>query len=99
MSTPEESFKDTISSTTIKGMMEGGYKTVFIKDAAGRIEIAYEAPINADIGDPCLRTKLKYVDGAGGTDRGVIAEEEDIVAWPGYEILSGGAGNDIDNLA
>ena len=75
MSTTEEPFKEATTSITIKALMTNGYKTVYIRDASNRIEVAYEAPINAEIGDPCLRTKLKYADGAGGTSRSVVAEE------------------------
>lgn len=94
MSTAEEKFRDTVTATTLRGMMEGGYKTVYILDGI-RYSVIYEAPINADIGDPSLRTILKYEDGAGGTSPLVIAQEEQVVAWPGYEIVSVGAGDDI----
>ena len=94
MSTAEEKFKDTISAMTLRGMMEGGYKTAYVLDGI-RYSVVYEAPINADIGDPCLRTTMKYADGAGGTGTLVIAQEEEVVAWPGYEIVSVGAGDDI----
>jgi hypothetical protein len=94
----EEGFKDTFSRETLKSLMKSGMKSVYVRDAAGRIETTYEAPLSANLSDPCLRTKLKYSDGAAGTSRQVIAQEEEIIAWPTYEIIQVGAGNDIDNV-
>lgn len=87
-----------VTSDVLKSLMRGGMKSAMIRDASDRPEVLYEAPINSDIGEPCLRTKYKYQDGAGGTSRKVIAWEEEIVPWPGYEIISAGAGDDIDLL-
>lgn len=94
----EKGYRDTRTRESIKAMMQSGMKSAYVRDAALRIEIAYECPIHTKIGDPCLRTKLKYFDGAGGTSRKVIAQEEEIVAWPGYNAIQVGAGNDIDNV-
>lgn len=94
----ETLFKDTLTHYTIRGLMDSGVKTIYIRDASSRTEELYEAPLNIEIGDPCLRTRYKYVDGAAGVSRQVIAWDEQIVAWPGYEILSPGAGNDITAL-
>ena len=94
----EVGFRDTKTREAIKGMMQSGMKSVYVRDAALRIEIAYETPIHSKIGDPCLRTKIKYVDGSAGISRKVIAQEEEIIAWPGYNAIQVGAGNDIDNV-
>jgi len=80
----------------IKTLMGEGVKTAILRDVAGRPDTIYEANINASIGDPCLKTSFKYVDGAVGTSRKVIAYEESIVAWAGYEAIQAGAGNDFD---
>ena len=82
----------------IKSLLNIGIKTAGIRDAAGRMEILYEAPIYSEIGDPCLRTRYKYLDGAAGTSRKVLAYEEEVIAWPGYEAVQAGAGNDFDLL-
>lgn len=92
----EERFLDTPTRYTLKNLMESGMKSAFVRDASGRIEVAYEAPIRANIGEPCIRTKMKYLDGAGGTSRSVIASEEDVVAWPGFDIIQPLTGDDID---
>jgi len=91
----EVQFKDTSTQQTLRALMITGMKSIYLRDVSGRIEVVYEAPIDATINDPCLRTTLKYLDGAGGTSRSVVAQEEVIVAWPGYEILQAGAGDDI----
>jgi len=82
----------------LKSLLNEGMKSAMIRDAAGRPSILYEAHIEAEIGDPCLRTIYKYVDGAAGTSRKTVAWEETIVAWNGYEVIQVGAGNDINNL-
>lgn len=94
----EEGFRDTKTREALKAMMKGGMKSAYVRDAALRVSTSYEAPLHAEIGDPCLRTILKYQDGAGGTSRKVIAQEEEIVSWPGYEAIQVGAGNDINNV-
>lgn len=80
----EDRFLDTPTKRTLRNLMQAGMKTAYVRDVAGRIEIAYEAPLRANVGEPCIRTKMKYADGAGGTSRSVIASEESIVGWPGY---------------
>jgi hypothetical protein len=95
----EQAFKDTFSRDKIKNLMKSGVKSAFVLDAASRIESVYEAPIQSAIGDPCLVTSFKYLDGAGGTSRVVVATQEKVVAWPGFEIVQVGAGNDFDLLA
>jgi len=82
----------------IKAIGKGGMKYITVRDAAGRVETLYEAELNAEIGDQCLITRYKYEDGAAGASRKVIAFEEEVATWPGYEILQVGAGNDINNL-
>jgi len=94
----EEGFKDATTTDAIKSLLGSGLKSILIRDAASRIETAYEAPIHAEIGNPCLRTRFKYTDGAAGTSRKSIAYEEEVVAWPGYEAVQAGAGNDFDLL-
>ena len=89
---------DVTTIDLLKSMMGAGMKSALIRDASGRPETLYEASINAEIGEDCIKTTYKYVDGAGGTSRKTIAWEETIVAWPGYEIIQAGAGNDIDNV-
>ena len=69
MGVAERDFNDKYTRDMIKGMMSSGYKSVFVRDAAGRIETVYEAPLNVRIGEVCLRTILKYEDGAGGPAR------------------------------
>lgn len=54
--------------------------------------------LTGQLGDGCLRTRMKFLDGSGGTSRRVVAWEEDIVGWPGYEIVQAGAGNDFNSL-
>jgi len=92
--TPE--YRDTTAANRIKTLMQVGMKSSQIRDVAGRISTTYEAPINAIIGEPCLRTEFKYLDGAGGTSRSVIAYQETVVSWPGFEPVFTGAGNDFD---
>lgn len=92
----EDRFLDTPSKRTLRNLMQAGMKTAYVRDAALRIEVAYEAPIRANIGEPCIRTKMKYLDGAGGTSRSVIASEEEVVAWPGYDVIQPLTGDDID---
>ena len=92
----ENRYLDTPSRTTLRNLMESGMKVAYVRDVSGRIEIAYEAPIRAEIDEPCIRTKMKYLDGAGGTSRSVIASEEDIVGWPGFEVIQAGSADDID---
>jgi len=82
----------------IRNLMISGMKTVGIRDASGRMEVLYEAHIKSEIGDPCLRTRYKYLDGAAGSSRKVLAYEEEVIAWPGYEAIQAGAGNDFDLL-
>jgi len=94
----ERDFRDGTTRDKIMSMKEGGMKSILIRDANGRIQTAYEAHITAQIGDTCLRTELKYIDGAGGTSRQVVAYEELVTAWPGYEILNAGYANDINNV-
>lgn len=94
----ETSFKDTVTADSIKGLMLTGIKTINIRDLAGRTYELYEAPLVVGIGDPCVRTLYKFVDGAAGSSRQVSAWEEEVVAWPGYEILQVGAGDDINAL-
>jgi len=92
--TPE--YRDTTTANRIKALMGVGMKSAQVRDVSGRIETTYEAPLNAAIGDPCLKTDFKYFDGAGGTSRSVIAYQENVVSWPGFEVVSVGAGNDFD---
>lgn len=92
----ERDYRDGYTRDKIKSMMQEGMKSILVRDASGRIETAYEAHITAQIGDTCLRTDVKYVDGAGGTSRQVIAYEELVTDWPGYEILGVGYDNDIN---
>lgn len=92
------SYKEYTSIDQIKSLMTEGMKSLTLRDGSGRPEFVYEAHYSAKIGEKCLRTQYKYSDGALGTSRKVIAYEEIISAWPGYEILSVGAGNDINNL-
>jgi len=82
----------------LKSLLNEGLKTATVRDAAGRPATIYEANIDAEIGAPCLRTRYKYEDGALGTSRKTIAYEEEVVAWPGYEAVQVGAGNDFDLL-
>lgn len=92
------SYEDFDSIDQIRALMKEGMKSALVRDASGRPEFLYEAHFEAEIGEKCLRTQYKYQDGALGTSKKIIAYEEIIVAWPGYEILSVGAGNDINNL-
>lgn len=91
-------FRDTVARDKIKAMMNEGLKTVTVYDASDRAQEVYETGLRAQIGDPCLITRYKYVDGDAGNSRQVIAFEERIGSWPGYEIAQAGAGNDINNL-
>lgn len=95
MSTETE-YNDTVTADKIRALLGSGMKSIYIRDGNGRIEVSYEASVHIEIGAPCLRTKHKYADGALGNSRKVIAYEEQVVAWPGYEILEVGAANDID---
>ena len=54
--------------------------------------------IEGRLGDGCIRTRFKYADGAAGTSRRVIAWEEDITGWPGYESVQNGADNNFNAL-
>jgi len=92
-------FRDATPQSLLQAMLHDGMKAVEVRDLAGRIEAVYEAPLSANIGEACLRTRLKYLDGAAGSSRKVIAMEEDVVAWPGYEIIEAGTGNDFDSVS
>lgn len=92
----ERKFLEQHSATEIKNLMSSGMKVASLRDASNRIFEQYEAPIKAEIGDPCLRTRYKFLDGAGGTSKKVIAWEEEVVAWQGFEIIEAGTGNDFD---
>lgn len=92
-------YKDTIVRDKIRSMMNEGIKTVTVYDVGGRAQEVYEAGLHADIGDPCLITRYKYRDGDSGNSFQVLAYEERVGAWPGYEVAQAGAGNDINNLA
>lgn len=94
----ETSFRDSVTADSIKGLMLTGIKNISLRDISGRIYELYEAPLIVTIGDPCVRTLYKFIDGAAGSSRQVIAWEEEVVAWPGYEILQVGAGDDINAL-
>jgi len=89
---------EALTIDVLKSLMGSGMKSALIRDASGRPDTLYEAPINSVIGEPCLLTVYKYVDGVGGTSRKTIAWEETIVQWPGYEVLQAGAGDDITAL-
>jgi len=91
----ETGYRDSKSLQQVKAMMQNAYKAVYEYDTIGNISVAYEAPLQAEINDPCLRTKYKY----DSVSFQIIAQEEEIVAWPGYEQIQVGAGNDIDNIA
>ena len=84
------------SSNRLESLAKEGMKVATLRDAAGRPEVTYEAHIDAEIGDPCLVTRYKYVDGALGSSRKVIAYEEEVSPWPGYEVVETGAGNDFN---
>ena len=92
-------YRDTVVRDKIRTMMNEGLKTVTVYDAGGRAQEVYETGLHADIGDPCLITRYKYRDGDGGNSFQVLAFEERVGSWPGYEIAQAGAGNDINNLA
>lgn len=94
----ELSFRDTITTDGIKSLMNVGVKTLNLRDLAGRTYELYEAPLSTKIGDPCVKTVYKFLDGAAGSSRLVTAWEESVVAWPGYELLQAGAGDDITAL-
>lgn len=89
-------FKDTYVRNQIRTMLDTGMKVLHVRDSAGRIEEVYEAPLHATVGSPCLRTQMKYADGSGGNSRSIIAYIELVVAWPGFEPVAVGAGNDFD---
>jgi len=91
--------EDVKTIDVLRSLMAEGFKSANVRDAAGRPETLYEAPIESEIGDPCIRTRYKYLDGALGSSRKTIAWEEEVVAWPGYEVVQVGAGNDFDSLA
>jgi hypothetical protein len=80
----------------IQSLAGEGMKVATVRDAAGRPETTYEASLNTEIGESCLVTRYKYADGALGTSRKVIAYEEEVLPWPGYEAIAVGAGNDFN---
>lgn len=87
---------NTDSDELIISLQKEARTSIYKLDASGRIEIQYDAYIGADLGTPCLKTEYKYEDGSTGSSRKVIATRESVVAWPGYEEVSVGAGNDFD---
>lgn len=91
-------YKDTVARDKIRAMMNEGLKSVTLYDASGRAQETYETGLRAQIGDPCLITRYKYRDGDSGNSFQVLAYEERVGAWPGYEVAQVGAGNDINNL-
>lgn len=92
----EIEFRDTVTTDMIRAMMGSGMKSFYNRDAIGRVTESYEAPLSVEIGGPCIKTIYKYVGGAAGSNRRVLAWEEEVVAWPGYELAAPGSGNDID---
>jgi len=73
---------DSKARDFIRSQMQEGMQTSHVYDAAGRIESLFEAPINVTLGQPCLLTEFKYVGGALGTNRNVLAMRESVGAWP-----------------
>lgn len=71
----------TTTAKAIRLALDTGATTYTVRDAQGRITEFYEARATVKAGDPCLRTRFKYVDGPLGSGRDVIATIEDIVAW------------------
>ena len=47
----ELQYKDSVTTDQLKAMFGSGMKQVNIRDAAGRIETLYEAPLSASIAD------------------------------------------------
>jgi len=82
----------------LKSLMNEGMKSATIRDAANRVQTVYETHHTSEIGEPCIRTDIKYVDGVTGTSRKTIAYSEVVTQWPGFEIVQTGAGNDFDAL-
>ena len=86
MSKSEQSVQGSFTRNQLRSLQEEGMKSIFFRDAAGRIQTLYEAHITAETGDLCLRTDMKYSDGAGGTSRRIVAMQETLVPWPGYVV-------------
>ena len=75
-----------------------GMLTINELDGNGRIIAIYEAHVGVETGDGCLKTELKYEDGAGGTSRRVTATRERIVAWPGFGLVGATDPEDFDTI-
>jgi len=98
MAKQETEFKDSITRDHLSSMMGGGMKSITTLDLAGRSSIVYEAPLNAELGDGCLITVYKFVDGDAGSSRQIIAYEETVGVWPGYTSIGGTDAEDINTV-
>jgi len=65
----------------ISSQLRNGQMVYNIYDASGRLSEVYEAPLSSVTGNPCLKTIIKYVDGAAGTSRVIIATKESLATW------------------
>jgi len=73
--------KDVGTTDMIAAQLANGQMVYNIYDAAGRLSEVYEAPLTSLNGEPCLKTIIKYIDGAGGTSRTILATKESVAAW------------------
>lgn len=72
---------DVTTRDMILSQLGVGQKVYNVYDANSRLIEVYEAPLTAQTGDPCLKTIIKYIDGAGGTSRLILATSEELAAW------------------
>jgi hypothetical protein len=89
---------DNKSMEVIKSLLMEGITSVYVLDGSGRIQEQYDGYTDIKLGNACLKTEYKFQDGALGNSRKVIASNESIAPWPGYEVVQVGAGNDFDAL-
>lgn len=76
---------DTKTRDKLKTLLNEGMITYAERDAADRVVRFYEAYIDIKVGEPCLLTEFKYIDGDGGTSNLVLATRESIASWPNVD--------------
>jgi len=65
----------------ISSQLNNGQMVYNVYDASGRLSEVYEAPLFSVNGNPCLKTIIKYIDGAAGTSRVILATKESLSTW------------------
>lgn len=73
--------KDIGTRDMIASQLSSGQMTYNVYDSSNRLSEVYEAPLTSGHGEPCLKTIIKYIDGASGTSRTILATKESVTTW------------------